>query len=68
MTSPAQLVEVVCPACGHEYEAWHRSSINLSLGEEWTEEEIRAATHARCPECGFEVAFSVLVVESVSGD
>lgn len=63
MTSPAVRVEVVCPGCGTEYEAWHRPSINLTLGEEWTEEEIREATTGRCPECGLEVELATLVVE-----
>jgi DNA-directed RNA polymerase subunit RPC12/RpoP len=54
----------VCPACGHKYETWYRSSINLSLGEEWTEDEIRAATHARCSHCGFESAVETLIVET----
>jgi hypothetical protein len=29
------------------------------------EEEIREATWARCPECGFEVAFAWLIFETV---
>ena len=62
MTSAAQRVEVVCPGCGFEYEAWHRPSINLTLGEEWTEEEIRQATTARCPACGLEVDLTTLIV------
>jgi hypothetical protein len=58
------LVEVICPACGDEYDAWYRSSINLSLGDEWTEEQIRKATTARCPQCGIEVALGALIIES----
>ena len=63
MTSPAERVEVSCPGCGFEYEAFWRRSINLTLGEEWTEDEIREATTARCPECGLEVALATLVVD-----
>lgn len=29
-----------------------RASINLSLGEEWTDEEIEQATTIGCPACG----------------
>jgi len=65
MTSPPQRVEVVCPACGHEYETWHRGSINLSLGEEWTEEQIREASTSRCLECGLEIELGTLVVASL---
>jgi DNA-directed RNA polymerase subunit RPC12/RpoP len=64
VTSPPRQVEVVCPACGHEYETWHRRSINLTLGQGWTEEEIREATSARCPECGHEVEFRTLIVDT----
>jgi DNA-directed RNA polymerase subunit RPC12/RpoP len=63
LTSPAERVRIVCPACGHEYEALHRSSINTTLGEEWTEEDLRAATHARCPDCGLEVELATLIME-----
>ncbi len=39
------------------------ASINLTL-EPWTEEELREATWARCPECGLEVELATLVVEA----
>jgi len=32
---------------------WIRDSINLSLGEEWTDEEIEEATSVKRPECGW---------------
>lgn len=62
MTSPPQRVGLVCEGCGAMFEAWRRPSINLTLGEPWTEDEIREATRARCPECGLEVALAVLIV------
>lgn len=65
MTSPAVRIEVVCEGCGVVFEAWHRPSINLTLGEEWTEAEIRAATWARCPKCGLEVELATLVIGDV---
>ena len=60
MTSPPRPVEVECPACGHTYEDYVRASVNLALGEEWTDEEIRKATTATCPECGHVVEFDSL--------
>lgn len=63
MTSPPQLLTVECPRCGREYETAYRASINLDLGEEWTDEEIREATTGTCPACGFVVDLGTLVVE-----
>jgi len=47
-----------------QFEAWHRPSINLTLGEEWTADEIREATSARCPECGLKVELATLIMEA----
>ncbi len=63
MTSPVEEIGVTCPRCGHRWETYWRASINLTLGEEWTEEEIKAATTATCPECGQRSALGVLIVE-----
>jgi hypothetical protein len=63
MTSPPIEVEVVCPHCGTVFRDWFRPSVNLSLGEEWTKEELEAATTVRSPECGTEVAPGSLIVE-----
>lgn len=68
MTSPAERVRVECPGCGLPYERWHRSSINLTLGQEWTEEEIRDATTTRCPTCGLVIELGVLMVEADRGE
>jgi DNA-directed RNA polymerase subunit RPC12/RpoP len=62
MTSPPERLEVQCPGCGNVYETWYRRSINLTLGEEWTKEEIQAATTGSCPACGRRVNLSSLVV------
>ena len=53
MTSPPREVEVECPRCGMWFSDWIRDSINLSLGEEWTDEEIEEATSVKRPECGW---------------
>jgi len=42
-----------------------RDSINLSLGVEWTDEEIEEATSVTCPACGHRVGFDALIVEFV---
>jgi hypothetical protein len=62
VTSPPVRIDVVCPGCALEYEAWYRPSINLTLGEEWTDTELHAATTAACPGCGVEVALESLVI------
>ena len=62
MTSPPEEVTVTCPACDHVYRDWIRASINLDLGEPWTEEEIERATTATCPKCGHVVGAEALVV------
>ena len=46
MTSPIVDIEVECPDCGEQFVAWHRASVNLSLGEQWTEEELDEAKFA----------------------
>jgi DNA-directed RNA polymerase subunit RPC12/RpoP len=55
-------VTVRCPACSAVFKAWHRASINLSLGEQWTDEEIEEATSAGCPTCGTRFAIGGLIV------
>jgi predicted RNA-binding Zn-ribbon protein involved in translation (DUF1610 family) len=65
MTSPARQVEVGCPRCGVRYSTWYRASINLGLGEEWSEADLREASSATCPACGQVVELETLVV---SGD
>ncbi len=63
MTSPPKKITVACPGCGTLYEDWYRPSINLSLGEDWTAEELREASTARCPSCGHAVELDTLVVK-----
>ena len=53
MTTPPYRVEVECPECATKFTDFLRTSINLSLGEEWTDEEIEEATTVRCPKCGW---------------
>ena len=64
MTSPAQPIEVECPRCGERYTDYYRPSINLSLGETWTDEELEEATSATCPACGCRVAIGDALIVS----
>ena len=58
MTSPPKLVEVDCPRCGDVYETYYRPSINLTLDEDWSEDELREATTGTCPRCEFVVGLA----------
>jgi endogenous inhibitor of DNA gyrase (YacG/DUF329 family) len=62
VTKPREKVVVECPSCGRVFDDYYRSSINLSLGEEWSEQEIREETTATCPSCGHVVELGSLVV------
>jgi DNA-directed RNA polymerase subunit RPC12/RpoP len=62
VTSSPRKIECECHACGERFEAWYRASINLSLGEKWTPEELEAAATATCPRCGAKGELETLVV------
>jgi DNA-directed RNA polymerase subunit RPC12/RpoP len=64
VTSPPVQVEVVCPPCQTRFRRSYRLSINLTLGEEWTEEEIDKATTIPCPGCGVRIDPGSLIVET----
>ena len=66
MTSPIENIEVECPACGERFVTWHRGSVNLSLGENWTKEELNEVRFAYCPKCNgrFEKAVLIAVFDS----
>jgi CpXC protein len=56
-------VSIRCPECGHTYEAWHRPSVNLDLDPQLADPDyLYDVTHARCPNCSFEVAVGGLIV------
>jgi|GEM_PF-2696290 len=65
MTSPFELIRVECPNCHTTFEDCYRPSINLSLGEDWTEEEIDEAMTVSCPKCGQRHDIDSLVVNYV---
>ena len=54
MTSPIEEIEVRCPECSAIFKDSVRWSINLSLGEDWTDEEIDEATTVTCPNCKYK--------------
>lgn len=62
MTSPVETITVKCPRCSHLYEDWRRASINLSLGEDFSDDYIHEAMSAMCPACGLRVDLADLVV------
>jgi len=68
MTSPPQKVRVTCPSCGVEYEGYYRPSINLSLGEPWTDEEVEEASSVTCPQCGHRVTVDDAIVVEMAPD
>ncbi|HQX48391.1 MAG TPA: hypothetical protein PLR25_00700 [Planctomycetaceae bacterium] len=63
MTSPPEQITVWCPKCERHFRDWYRPSINLSLGEEWTEEEIEQASSVECPECHLRQDVGNLIVD-----
>lgn len=63
MTSPPQRVTVSCPKCNRVFEDWYRPSINLSLGEPWTDEDIERATTVECPHCKHRFSPGSLIVD-----
>jgi hypothetical protein len=52
MTSPIRRVTVRCTACRRTFRDFYRPSINLGLGESWTDEDIEQAITVRCSHCG----------------
>ena len=56
-------VSLTISGCKKEFLDWYRPSINLSLGEEWTEEALEMASSVDCPTCGLRQQVSNLVVK-----
>ena len=64
ITAPIEEIEVQCPKCSTIYKDWIRGSINLSLGEEWTDEEIDEATSVTCPNCKYKQYGDSIIVSN----
>ena len=62
MTSPIVDIEVECPDCGKQFVTWHRSSVNLSLGEKWTKKELDEVKFANCTSCNGRFEKHVLIL------
>ena len=61
MTTPPEDITVECPKCRHRYQDWYRASLNLDI-EDFSDNYIRRASTATCPECGTVVELGTLVV------
>jgi len=51
MTTPPEEVIIRCTTCGHRSSKFIRRSINISLGDKFTRDEIDDATIFECPMC-----------------
>jgi len=61
MTSPIRDIELQCPACGEIFFTWHRDSVNLSLGEKWSNSELEEIYFAHCPSCKQRIEKGVII-------
>ncbi len=62
MTSPVEEIIIRCPLCNRIYRDWWRPSMNLAL-DNFDEDYIRKASTATCPNCGYKIDLSVLIVD-----
>ena len=63
MTSPPKEIEVECPACGYSFGAWHRPSVNLSLGEKWSKKDLDKLRFVNCERCNCRFEKELMVVQ-----
>jgi hypothetical protein len=63
MSSPIEIITVLCPGCGRRYEAQHRASMNLTL-DNFDPSYVKKMSMGACPQCGMEVALGTLVVQT----
>lgn len=61
MTSPPVEIEVECPSCGEQFVTWHRSSVNVSLGEKWTKKDLDELRFVNCPRCNGRFKKDVMI-------
>jgi DNA-directed RNA polymerase subunit RPC12/RpoP len=62
MTSPVVDFEIKCPNCEEKFTTWHRTSVNLSIGEKWTNEQLYELMFVNCPGCSSRLEKDVLVM------
>ncbi len=63
MTSPAERIDVRCPACATVYETWRRASINTDLDPALADPAyLEEATTGTCPACEHRVNLGALIV------
>jgi uncharacterized OB-fold protein len=58
VTSPIEIVQVICRVCGHRFGAPHRASINHLL------DPGLQPPNAACPQCGEGVQFETLFIDT----
>jgi hypothetical protein len=63
MSSPIELIHVVCPGCGHGYDAQFRASMNLQL-DNFDAAYIKKMSSGICTKCGHKVPLGSLIVQS----
>jgi hypothetical protein len=64
MTSPIAPVIIACPMCATRFTHYTRASVNMTLGETFSEEDLRSWSTAVCPTCEHTVDLDMLVVDS----
>lgn len=62
MTTPMYEVEVLCVRCGTHYSDWRRDSVNLSLSNDLSEQEIDDQLTTKCPTCGLRDTVLGLII------
>jgi hypothetical protein len=62
MSSPIEIINVLCPGCGHRYDAPFRASMNLRL-DNFDAEYIKKMSTGVCTKCGLEVPLGSLIVQ-----
>jgi uncharacterized Zn finger protein len=59
----SESIKVECPSCGERYETQHGTTIDLSRGDEVSEQDLYTVTRKRCPSCGHVVDLSMLLID-----
>ncbi len=63
MSSPIEILHVVCPGCGNRYEAPFRASMNLRI-DNFDEAYVKEMSTGVCANCGHKVALGSLIVQT----
>jgi len=66
MTSPIEMIEVICPQCGERYETPYRASFNLDLDPHSDEDYVDEMTGGTCPSCFHRISINALVARCLT--